>query len=120
MYTTSLKLKELVKAGWPRNCKSLEPALRPYWGVHDDMSIVDGLLLAGSRIIIPQTSRAQVLQEIHQGHQGVTKCTLRAKNAVYWPGMYKEIQSVVGNCGACREFENAQAKCPMIPVEVPP
>ena len=116
---TLVKLKEMVRKGWPRSCKSVEPALKPYWGVHDDMSVVDGLLLAGSRIIIPQASRNQVLQEIHQGHQGVTKCTLRAKSAVYWPGMYKQIQSVVGNCGACREFENAQAKCPMIPVDVP-
>ena len=64
-------------------------------------------------------SRKQVLHEIHQGHQGVTKCLLRAKSAVYWPGMYKEIESTVGNCGAYKEFENAQAKCPMIHVEVP-
>ena len=47
------------------------------------MSIVDGLLMAGSRIIIPSLSQKQVLQEIHQGHQGVTKCLLRAKSAVY-------------------------------------
>ena len=75
--------------------------------------------MAGSRIIIPQLSRQQVLQEIHEGHQGETKCKLRAKSAVYWPGIYKEIQNMVGNCGACREFENAQTKCPMIAVEVP-
>ena len=38
---------------------------------------------------------------------------------MYWPGMYKEVQSIVGNCGACREFENAQTKCPMITTEIP-
>ena len=60
-----------------------------------------------------------MLQEIHDGHQGVSKCMLRAKSAVYWPGMYTEIQNRVGNCSTCREFENAQVKCPMVITEVP-
>ena len=44
---------------------------------------------------------------------------LRAKSAVYWPGMYRAIENMVGTCGACREFENAQTKCPMVITEVP-
>ena len=82
-----MKLKELVRTGWPRSSKSLEFRLRPYWGVHIDMSIVDGLLMAGSHTIIITLSQKQVLQEIHQGNQGETKCLLRAKSAVDWPGM---------------------------------
>ena len=99
--------------------KSLEPEVRPYWGIHHDISIVDDLVMAGSRIIIPQASRQEVLGEIHEGHQGETKCMLRAKTAVYWPGIYKDIKNIVGNCGACREVENAQTKCPMVITEVP-
>ena len=75
--------------------------------------------MAGSRIIIPKVSRQQVLREIHEGHQGETKCMLRAKTAVYWPGIYNDIRNIVGNCGACREVENAQTKCPMLITEVP-
>ena len=48
------------------------------------------------------------------------KCKLRAKDAVYWPGIYKDIEEMVQTCGPCREFSNAQAKCPMIEVEIPP
>ena len=113
------KIKTYVVSGWPASIKSLEPEIRPYWGIHNDISIVDGLVMAGSRIIIPSSSRTEVLREIHQGHQGETKCMLRAKSAVYWPGIYKDIQNVVGNCGACREVENAQTKCPMIVTEIP-
>ena len=113
------KIKTYVRSGWPDSVKSVEPEIRPFWGVHNDISIIDDLLLAGSRIIIPQSSRQEVLREIHEGHQGETKCMLRAKSAVYWPGIYKDIQSVVGNCGACRELENAQTKCPMLITEVP-
>ena len=114
-----VQLKKYVQYGWPSSCKSLPAELRPFWGVHDDISVVDGLLMAGSRIIIPEVSRPQVLREIHEGHQGITKCMLRAKSAVYWPGMYRAIENMVGICGACREFENAQTKCPMVITEVP-
>ena len=113
------KIKTYVVSGWPVSIKSLEPEVRPYWGIHNDISIVDDLVMAGSRIIIPVSSRPEVLQEIHQGHQGETKCMLRAKSAVYWPGIYKDIQNIVRNCGACREIENAQTKCPMIITEIP-
>ncbi len=42
------KVTEFVQSGWPQSIKSLEPELRPYWGVHDDVSVLDGLMLAGS------------------------------------------------------------------------
>ena len=81
--------------------------------------MIDGLMMAGSRIIIPEASREHVLASIHEGHQGESKCLLRAKESVYWPGIYKEIENMVKACDVCREFENALPKCPMIGVEVP-
>ena len=113
------KLKKVFEEGWPSSIKGLGADLKPYWAIRDDISVIDGLLMAGSRIIIPEISRQNVLENIHEGHQGEIKCTLRAKEAVYWPGMYKEVVEMVKNCGACREFENALPKCPMIEVEVP-
>ena len=52
------QIKEYVQSGWPPSVESLAPELRPYWGVHGDISIVDGLLMAGSRIIFPTLSRS--------------------------------------------------------------
>ena len=40
----------------------------------------DGLLLKGSRLVIPVTLRADTLDRIHAGHQGITKCKERAKS----------------------------------------
>ena len=40
-----------------------------------------------------------------------------AKNAVYWPGMYKEIQILVGTCRAYKKFENAQVPFKRFAVE---
>ena len=69
---------------------------------------MDGLLMCGSRIIIPTVARKRTLETIHEGHQGEVKCTLKAKSAVYWPGMYKEITEMVQKCDSCQTHANAQ------------
>ena len=68
--STLQKLKDLVSSGWPSSLKKVDPDVRPYWSMRDDISILDGLLLSGSRIIIPFKSRASTLKSIHEGHQG--------------------------------------------------
>ncbi len=116
----SKRLIKVFKQGWPTTIKQLDRDLHPYWSIRDDISVIDGLIMCGSRIIIPEASRKETLENIHEGHQGEKKCVLRAKSSVYWPGMYKEIEEVVQRCSTCREFSNAQPKCPMISMKVPP
>ncbi len=108
-----------MRYGWPNSFKESDEDVKEFWGLRDDISYIEGLVMAGSRIIVPLASRKQVLENIHEGHQGETKCMLRAKSAVYWPGVYKEIENIVKNCSACQEFANAQPKCSMISMEVP-
>ena len=118
--STMKKLKIMVENGWPSSIKKVDPEIRTFWSLRDDISLLEGLLLSGSRIIIPSESRKRTLSSIHEGHQGETKCLLRAKEAVYWPGMYKDIGNMVRQCSTCQEFQNAQPKCPMIAMEIPP
>ena len=114
------KLMKVFREGWPQSIKGLDSDLRPFWSIRDDISMMDGLVLCGSRIMIPSASRKKVLEEIHEGHQGEVKCKLRAQNAVYWPGMYKEIEGMVKVCATCQELANAKPKAPMMPMDVPP
>ena len=114
------RLLSVFQKGWPTSIKGLHKDLRPFWSIRDDISFLDGLLMCGSRIIIPEVARKRTLDTIHEGHQGEVKCTLKAKTAVYWPGMYKEIAEMVQKCESCQEHANAQPKCPMIAMEVPP
>ena len=52
-------------------------------------------------ILIPSNMRFDVLDKIHQGHLGITKCRERAKQSVWWPGLSTQIQDMVQNCRTC-------------------
>ena len=39
--------------------------------------------------------RAEIKRKLHSSHLGVQACRRRAREAFYWPGMYKEIEEYV-------------------------
>ena len=46
-------LKQIVyEAGWPTGIKQVPKQLHPYWSFRDEISIDDGILVKGQRIII--------------------------------------------------------------------
>ena len=77
-----------------------------------------GLLLKGCQLVIPLSLRGEILDRIHSGHQGITKCRARARQAVWWPGMSREIEEIVRNCATCAKKNKPHAE-PMIPTSLP-
>ena len=63
--------------------------------------------------------RREVLAGIHAGHFGETKCVLRAKSSVFWPGYIDHVRNVVASCSACQENRNRNPKLPLNSAEVP-
>ena len=41
--------------GWPESCRELHKDLQPYWSYRDKLSIENGILLKGDRILIPKS-----------------------------------------------------------------
>ena len=42
--------------------------------------------------------RLEILDKIHEGHQGIPKCRERAKSSVWGPGLSREIQDLHDLC----------------------
>ena len=78
--------------GWPSTIKEIPPVLQPYWTFCKELTIEDGLILNGTRIIIPHNNREAILNQIHDSHSGLNKCKLWAKQTVYWPGLNDQTQ----------------------------
>lgn len=116
--STCKLLEKLVLEGWPTSKKNLDESCLPYWNHRHEISIQDGLLMKGCRIIIPFNHTRKVLEQIHEGHMGITRCRARAKSAVYWPGINKEIEEMVKNCMSCLQ-ESTNRHQTLLPSDFP-
>ena len=80
-----------IDVGWPCECGMLPQELHPYWNFRDELSVEDGLVTKSSRLLIPSTLRQKTLEQIHEDHQGIEKCMLKARESVFWPGISDDI-----------------------------
>ena len=69
-------LKNAIIKGWPEKRDECPLNLRSFWNYRDELSILDGLVLKGTRIIIPEQCQEQVLEKLHEGHFGVDRTKL--------------------------------------------
>ena len=93
-------LRQYCHNSWPDK-NALAPGLEPYWPERGNLTIGEDLLLHGSRVVIPASLQASTLQKLHQGHQGIQRCRLRANLAVWWPGISRQISEFVSRCPEC-------------------
>ena len=69
-------LKHTITHGWPNTTKEVPNELQAYWTFQEELTIEDGLVLKGTRIVIPKNKCNQILKMIHEGHLGLGKCKL--------------------------------------------
>ncbi|PIK51510.1 hypothetical protein BSL78_11615 [Apostichopus japonicus] len=112
-------LKDIILNGWPAKRREVPKVIHKYWSLRDELTIENGLIMKGDRIIIPPTMQSEILEKIHTGHQGVVKCQLRAKTCVYWVNINKDIEEMVRVCVHCQEHGNSQASEPLEQPELP-
>lgn len=93
-------LKVYMHQGWP---VSIPCEAKPYHQHRHDLTLAEGLILKGKRILIPSSLRKQVLSSIHEGHLGITKCRNRAQQSVWWLGCARDITEMVEKCAKCIE-----------------
>ena len=69
---TCSMLKKYCVIGWPQKYE-VQGLLKNYWPYQAQLNVQDDLLLYGSRIVIPESLRGDILDKLHAGHQGITK-----------------------------------------------
>ncbi|KAI2647439.1 Transposon Tf2-9 polyprotein [Labeo rohita] len=95
------QLKQYTQKGWPEHRKTVTEHLMPYWSHRADIHVANGILLKGERILIPKPMQREMLDRLHQGHQGTTKCIARAQQSMWWPGIIRDIRELVERCDIC-------------------
>ena len=102
------RLKSYISTGFPHDKKNLPTDLHEFWPHKEMLSIESGLITCGNRIIVPKEMRPEMLQYVHQGHQGKERCLLRARNTVFWPKMIYNVQQLLERCIIYKEHGKSQ------------
>ena len=102
------RLSCYINTGFPCDKKNLPTDLHEFWNHREALSIKSGLITCGNRIIVPREMRPEMLQYIHEGHQGKERCLLQARNAVFWPKMMYDVQELIERCIICQEHGRSQ------------
>ena len=90
------QVRQYCQDGWPAYL-----LIRPYFENRSHLTITNDLLLYDDRIVIPSKMRLGILHTVHDGHIGIAKC--RARAAVWWPGLSREIEEMVMCCDICAQ-----------------
>ena len=117
--TISSLLMQMVANGWPELKKDCHPLLVDYWSYREEISAENGLLFKGHRLIVPEKLRSRVLQTIHEGHFSFEKMQLRAREAVFWPGITSDLLQAAQGCEVRQTFSRSQQRETLLPHEVP-
>ena len=116
---TLSKLIATIIEGWPDSIQDLPTTIRSFWSFRDELSVEDGIILKGDRVIIPQNLQQDILNQLHAAHQGIEKTRLRARDTVYWEGITKDIEKMTSSCPICQEHQKNQTPETLHPHEIP-
>ena len=102
-----------VKSGWP--VAQSDPTIQPYWVRRQELTIEQGCILWGIRVIVPRSLQQQVLDELHNSHSGIVRMKAVARSYVWWPGLDKDLEDLVKSCPKCQSCRNQPAAAPLHP-----
>lgn len=84
---------KFVQYGWPPS--NTDEALQPYFIRKGELSIQDGCLLWGNRVVVPPKAKERVVEELHETHPGISRMKSLARSHVWWPRMDSDLEMKV-------------------------
>ena len=108
---------ECVLNGWPYECPDKD--LAPYFTRRDELSVHDGCIMWGSRVIVPPQGRNFIIEELHDTHPGISRMKSLARSYVWWPKIDKDLETKAKQCRSCQSTQKAPAVAPLHPWEFP-
>ena len=106
------KVYRYTKGSWPRQ---VPQCLRPFSDRRNELTVEEGCLLWGIRVIIPHRLREKLLEELHKDHPGVTRMKSVARSYMWWPGLDKDLEQLAKSCQSCQAVKGSPPVAPLHP-----
>ena len=116
---TLSKVRQAILSGW-KSVDTSEPDVQPYYTRRDELSVLKGCILWGSRVVMPPQGRERITDELHSTHPGIVKMKSLARAYMWWPNMDKDLERKVNSCRECQTVRVMKNNCqPLHPWEYP-
>ena len=106
-------LMEDIQKGYCRK------SLTRYTQIFDELAIVDGMVVRGEQLVIPEELQAIVVQLAHEGHPGFEKTLGLLRDSNWFPGMSNMVRTYVETCVGCQVAEPSTGQEPLKPNLLP-
>jgi hypothetical protein len=84
-------------------------ALHSYYNVRDELGVTqDGVVLRGSRVVVPALLQRKVIDLAHIGHQGIVKTKSLLREKVWFPNVDGMVQEKISGCIACQSTHDSK------------
>lgn len=110
---TLQRLKQYIREGWPKGKEMVDSTLKPFWHFQSEIHVINDLVFKNNILIVPKSMQKEMLQKIHEGHQGISKCLSLGREIFYWPNMSADIKNIVEQCLICAKFRSCNQKEPL-------
>ncbi|CAI5682743.1 unnamed protein product [Oreochromis niloticus] len=106
---------EMVTTGRFPAAKDTDQELSPYLMRRHELTIQQGCLMWGVRVVVPPKLRSHVLKELHTAHPGMVRMKSLACSYVWWPGIDSQIELQAKACQSCQRVQKEPGLAPLHP-----
>ena len=117
--STLQSLIGVILSGWPERKEDTPVCIREYWPIKEELTVQNGIIFKGHRVVIPKAMRPEMLLRIHASHLGIESCLRKARDIVYWPHMNFEIKEAISKCEACQAYASNNRNMPLQTPQLP-
>lgn len=80
----------------------------------DELSVVDGIILRGDRMVVPEKLQQKAMAIAHRSHPGMSTTKHLLRKYVWWPAMDRAVEEFIKSCTTCIKLSTSDPPEPLL------